>query len=320
MATLRKVGNKWEAQVAKKGVRKSKSFFTKAEAANWAALTEAAILADKNAGTADMTFGQLLEYYRDNVSIKKRGSRPESMRIASFLRDPIAAVHLRDLNVSHFTAWRERRSTTVGAASIIREFTILSHACRLAVSDWKWLGVSPCKGMSLPKEPKPRDRRVSQQELDALMFQFGSNPLQIQWRVGQAFLFAIETGMRASEITGLTLQRIHLDKRYVTVSSGKSDAAKRDVPLTTAAVEILRGLPSGVFELTAAQIDANFRRAKARALVEDLHFHDSRHEAITRLAQKLSILDLARMVGHKDLRMLQVYYNSTAEEMAARLD
>lgn len=39
-----------------------------------------------------------------------------------------------------------------------------------------------------------------------------------------------------------------------------------------------------------------------------------------RLAKKLNVLDLARMVGHKDLRQLQVYYNETAETMAARLD
>ena len=56
------------------------------------------------------------------------------------------------------------------------------------------------------------------------------------------------------------------------------------------------------------------------ALIEDLHFHDSRHTAITRLAGKLDVLALARMVGHKDLRMLQIYYNESAEDMAKRLD
>ena len=44
-----------------------------------------------------------------------------------------------------------------------------------------------------------------------------------------------------------------------------------------------------------------------------------RHLAITRLAKKLQILDLARIVGHKDLRMLQIYYNETAEAMATKL-
>ncbi len=65
---------------------------------------------------------------------------------------------------------------------------------------------------------------------------------------------------------------------------------------------------------------ALFRKAKVKALVEDLHFHDFRHLAITRLAHKLDVLALARMVGHRDLRQLQVYYNMSAEDMAGRLD
>lgn len=51
-----------------------------------------------------------------------------------------------------------------------------------------------------------------------------------------------------------------------------------------------------------------------------LRFHDLRHEAITRLAQRLDVLDLARMIGHRDLRSLQVYYNPTPAEIAGRLD
>jgi integrase len=63
-----------------------------------------------------------------------------------------------------------------------------------------------------------------------------------------------------------------------------------------------------------------FRKAKARAMIADATFHDTRHLAITRLAKKLDVLDLARMVGHRDLRQLQIYYNETAEVMAVRLD
>jgi integrase len=51
----------------------------------------------------------------------------------------------------------------------------------------------------------------------------------------------------------------------------------------------------------------------------DLNFHDARHEAITRLAQKLNVLELARMVGHRDLNMLQIYYNETAQQLAKKL-
>ena len=54
-------------------------------------------------------------------------------------------------------------------------------------------------------------------------------------------------------------------------------------------------------------------------MIDDLHFHDLRHTAITRLASKLNILELARCVGHKDLRQLQVYFNMSAEDIAKKL-
>jgi integrase len=97
----------------------------------------------------------------------------------------------------------------------------------------------------------------------------------------------------------------------------------RAVPLSRAALALLERLPSdgaSVFGLSSASLDTLFRRARQRAGIEGLTFHDSRHEAVTRLARKLDVLDLARMIGHRDLKSLQVYYNATPSEIAARLD
>ena len=96
----------------------------------------------------------------------------------------------------------------------------------------------------------------------------------------------------------------------------------RDVPLSTEAIRILNQVKEdteSVFNLTSGQIDSLFRKAKKRALIDDLHFHDSRAEGITRLAQKVDILTLARISGHRDLRMLQIYYRESAEDIAKKL-
>ncbi|ARU21108.1 tyrosine-type recombinase/integrase [Ralstonia syzygii subsp. celebesensis] len=71
--------------------------------------------------------------------------------------------------------------------------------------------------------------------------------------------------------------------------------------------------------LSAASRDALFRKAKEKAGIADLTFHDTRHEAITRLAKKLQPLDLARMTGHTNLQELMTYYNESAENIAQRL-
>ena len=128
--------------------------------------------------------------------------------------------------------------------------------------------------------------------------------------------------MRAGEIVGLTDKTVDRTTRVATLPRTKNGSVRK-VPLSTAALKLLDELPETdgpLFNLNSQQIDALFRKVRDKAQIWDLHFHDSRHEAITRLAKKVDVLSLARMVGHKDIKMLMVYYNETAEELAQRLD
>lgn len=52
----------------------------------------------------------------------------------------------------------------------------------------------------------------------------------------------------------------------------------------------------------------------------DLHFHDLRHEATTRLADKLDMHELMKVTGHKSTRMLGRYYHPRAADLAKKLD
>lgn len=108
--------------------------------------------------------------------------------------------------------------------------------------------------------------------------------------------------------------------QWITVREHKAKTKReaRQVPLSTEAARLWKA--HGPFGLTPQQIDVHFRKGCARAGIEGLHFHDSRATAITRLAKRLDILTLARMIGHRDLKSLQVYYRETAEDTAKRLD
>ncbi len=119
----------------------------------------------------------------------------------------------------------------------------------------------------------------------------------------------------------MTWDRVNLERRFLIVMEGKTRAARREIPLSPRAIDILESLPKSekVFDVAESTLDATFRRAKQKAMILDATFHDSRATAITRLAKKLDILSLARMVGHKDLRMLQIYYRESAEDIAKRL-
>jgi len=75
-----------------------------------------------------------------------------------------------------------------------------------------------------------------------------------------------------------------------------------------------------VFKSNQASAGQAFRKAVKRAGIQNFRFHDLRHEGCTRLAQKLPMLDLAKMIGHRDVRSLMIYYNPTATELAMRLN
>lgn len=158
----------------------------------------------------------------------------------------------------------------------------------------------------------------------ALDYRADVPPVADTARVGAAFDFAIETGMRSGEICRLTAE----DDcgRYIKVRSGKTNAAKRDVPLTPRAREIVDqllelGLPT-LFGLDDASRDALFReKGTARALIKDLTFHDTRHEAASQMSKRVPVQVLAKILGVVDLRTLQeVYYNPTGDELADHLD
>lgn len=324
MATIRKRGNAWQAQVFIKGVRRSGTHSSKLEAQQWAAKIEGEIIAGKKGAIPNKTFGDLLARYRDEVSPTKKGERWEVLRLNLLMRDPIAEVKLADLGQPDFAAWRDRRLTAVSAGSVRREWTLMSGACTVAVNEWHWLPSHPMKGVKRPPAPRARDRLVSEREHDLMAQSFGTDSKTIIGRVLKAFLFSCETGMREGEVAALEKDRLHLDRNFCKVDEGKTTAAKRDVPLSPIAKSILEEMVAAsetdsVFNLTTQQIDVHFRKGRDKALIKDLHYHDSRHVAITKLSKKLDILELARAVGIRDLKTLMVYYNETAEELAKKL-
>lgn len=324
MATIRKKGRRWEAAVARKGIRKSSTFATKLEAQVWAADVERKIISGGYL-VNDHTVEDLLQRYLSVVSVKKRGADKEKIRIMRLCRDPVAQLRLSELRPLHMAEWRERLLQDVTEATVQRYWNLFSHAFNVAVNEWQWLAENPLKKVARPKSPPPRDRRISQDEIDRLLFALGYDcnepPETITARVGAAFLFAIETAMRAGEIVSLTWENVDTEKRVARLPKTKN-GFPRDVPLSAEALRILEQVRQGadsVFNLRSSQIDSMFRKAKKRALIDDLHFHDSRHEAITRLAGKLHIMELARVTGHRDLRQLQIYFNVSAEDMAKKL-
>ncbi|MFJ9531224.1 tyrosine-type recombinase/integrase [Herbaspirillum sp. NPDC101396] len=333
MASVLKVATGWRVQINVKGQRDSRVLSSKTLANEWAVKREAEMRSiSSGAGSKTHTVNDALRRYAKDVSPTKKGARWEILRLDVIGRKEIdgqvfSAIRLADLQPSHIARWRDARLREVKGSSVSREMSLLSHVLEICRKEWGWLIADPMQDVRRPAEGPPRDRLISQAEIDALTvalgFQEGLPVALPSQRVAVAFLFAIETAMRSGEILGLTSLTVDLTSRVAHLPLTKNGSA-RNVPLSTRAVELLKVLPPvdagmPLFALKADSRDALFRKARDRAMVQGVTFHDSRHEAITRLAKKLQILDLARMTGHKNLQELMTYYNATASDIAGRL-
>ncbi|MGX9936902.1 tyrosine-type recombinase/integrase [Advenella kashmirensis] len=241
----------------------------------------------------------------------------------------LSAMYLSEISRAHIADWRNRRQASgVSDSTVRREWTLYSSIFNACIQEWEWLTENPMRLVKRPAAPPPRDRIITDKEIELLNYvtDYGpeSNFATVTQRVGAALHFALETAMRAQEICLLRWE--DLSGRVANVRTSKTRSGIRQVPLSRAAIEIIDRLRTAngdketVFELTTSQLDALFRKAKKTAGLEGFTFHDSRATAITRLAKKLEILDLAKMIGHKNLSMLMVYYREGAEELAEKLD
>lgn len=322
MASIQKSGNRYRVQVYVNGVRDSATKATRQEAVQWALEREAELRGTK---LPDKTFDDALKRYENEVAPARGGSRWEFVRLKSLRRDPLAKRRIAALGPDDFANWRDARLGDVKPGTVAREMNLLRSVLEVARRDWRWIRENPMRDVRWPKTPKGRARRITDEEVKALAEAFGVwEKLQADTaiqRTGLAFLFALETAMRSGEILAMTWPNIHLDAQYVHLPKTKNGDS-RDVPLSRRACDILRALPLGfgpVFQLEDRVRDVLWRRFRDRTPHRDIHFHDSRAEAIWRLSKKLDVLQLARVIGHRDLKSLLIYYNEPASSLAMRL-
>lgn len=340
MATIRKRKNSWQAIVRKQRAKLSKTFDTKAEAVKWATAIEAkldegsAVETAREAARLEVaeapTLASLFQKYADEVSPTKRGTRWEQIRLRMLARRfDLFARPAISISGPDMADWRDQRLAEVGPASVIRELGLISAVFKRAIKEWRLgMSVNPCLLISKPAKPRPRTQRVSPADKQALIARLGwdgaSTPANAHQWVALAFCFALETAMRKGEILSLQWKDIHADQQYAHLDMTKN-GEERDVPLSTAALALLQiagpGKPSErVFKVTSGTLDVIFRDARDALGLRHVRFHDARREATTNLSAKLSnVLELSAITGHKDLRMLKVYYRPKPSDLAAKL-
>lgn len=314
MAAFTKVGKKWRATVGSRDTRRSKTFPNKAKATIWAMNEEAL-----RSGDVTYTLQDALDRYERDVSPKSRSHHWNCKRLKHFSDNlPFIGERIDRVTPDQIAQYRDLRLIKLSPLTVRRELTLLSSVFQVARKEWRWITHNPCHDVTRPKATAPRDNVWTDDDIAAFIAQtgFAGEVKSKSDEVAVAFLFALETAMRASEILSLSPKQIRGRVAHLEMTKNGS---KREVPLSTEALR-LWGLVGG-FTLSSGQLDGLFRKYRDAAKLKPLRFHDTRRTATSRLAKIFSPMELAKVTGHKDLRMLlNVYFKADSESLADRLD
>jgi integrase len=325
MANIRKHRTKWQVQIRRTGIRqRTKSFHGFEDAKAWARQMEVqadrADLPSDPRALSGVVLGELVQRYRDTISVHKRSFEKERYVLNAFLSYPISSRRLSELRTEDFVEYRAQRLREIKPASVKRQLAIIQHLFEVARDEWGLpVRENPLAKLRFNGADQRRERRLRPGELDKLIEAARSrrNPL-----IAPIILFAVETGMRRSEILAVRQKNIDLAGRSLLIPETKNGQA-RLIPLSDAAIALLQslgGAGNSVFPISANAFRLAWERLKKRTLIEDLRFHDLRHEAISRFFEKgLTVPEVALISGHKDMRMLFRYTHATRQRILEKI-
>jgi integrase len=302
----------------------SKSFRRITDAKRWIEETKTAIRGGNALSTEGQrtTLREALERYLREVTPAKKGARREQDRVGAWMRHPLAFRYLSQLRGSDFATYRDERRAEGRAENTIRiELAMISKLYKIAAKDWGMEGLrNPIANVTMPAGSNKRERRLSADEEKALLEQLRKTGAYM----APLAELAIETAMRQGELLSLTWADIDPQRRIVHLKDTKN-SEPRDVPLSTRALDILKAMPrpldntASLFPLSQDEVIRTFRQACTDAKIENFKFHDLRHEATSRLCDRLPMHEAMRVTGHKTPSMLMRYYHPKAEDLARKL-
>lgn len=239
----------------------------------------------------------------------------------------LGPVHLDEIDrrtLADFISARKR--TGVADATIRRDLAFLGSMFTMA-ERWGWVDTSPVTKAvkKMLRESRPRTRYLTHEEFDRL-YEAASEPLR------PILVLAVETGLRKTELLGLTLANIDLQRRELNLEKTKA-GRPRQVPLSRRALTVIRELlerrdrPRSAFLLhgpsggRVGNPRKAFVNACRRAGIKDFRWHDLRHTFASWWVQGGGDLyRLSRVLGHSTLQMTARYGHLRTDDLHEELE
>ena len=326
MASFRQRNGKWQARVIREGYpEQTKTFETKVDAEKWARALESEIDRGQFVNVSEAqrtTLGDVIARYLVEVTPTMKGAAEDTIRLKAMMRKPIARWSMANLSAARIAAFRDERLKQVSGGTVIRELAYISAIVNHARREWGINVPNPVQMVRKPQSPQALSRVLTDDEISKLLQALEPEGRRSHW-TKPAVQLALAPAMRRGELLSLRWEHVDLQNRTTFLSDTKNGDS-RTVPLSTAAVQVLAGLPRHicgvVFPVKFFTLDAAFKRGVRRAGLDGVRFHDLRRTAITRMAGKLpNVIELAAVSGHKSLMVLKRYYRPTAMQLAKKL-
>lgn len=333
---------RWQCKVRLGGKNVSKTFAKKSDAQVWARAQEGLIDRrefDQFAELNKTTLLELINRYLKEITPEKRGEKQERLRLEAWKKVEFVSRPLSQIKPEDLSKWirdRQRQAMAkkdgegkpLSSATLNHDLMTLSGVYKTAMTLWSMTGLTnPVRSIKVPPLGDARERRLEGDEEQRLLAAIEASDLD-NW-LAPAFVIAIETALRQGRVAELKRGDLDLDKRIITLErivKGKPVPVK--IPLTRKGAAVLKDyLDANPLEPDdkLIQMRGNFQNAWRRvcgaAKVEDLTWHDLRHEAVSRLFEKgLAVIEVKAITGHKTLSMLVRYANLKAENLVERID
>ena len=313
---IRKHYGKWQCLVRIKNHPSiSKCFESKTDAKRWSIATENKIRREE-AGIAKIKFPlfrDVASRYINEVSSYKRCSRVERNIINSLLLETWAEYPINRITPPIINKFRNAQRDKIKENTLNRKLDVISTMFTTFKKEWGHFVENPVLSIKRPRNPEPRDRRITDEEINLLLR--GNRTSELLRTIIKV---ALETGMRQSEILNIHPEHIKGKTLYIPVAKTKP----RLIPLTKKALSVLKNatLP---FNIDRHLLGKRFRRLCKHYRIKNLHFHDIRKNSLTDFMKDkgLNVPETMLIAGHKDPRMLlKIYNNLQVADVAKKLN
>ena len=318
MGHIRKRGERYYAEVHVDGVRKGKTHRTKREAQQWVNEVESGL---RPLAIGEYRLSDLAERYVDEVISRRKGAKQDALRFRRLVEElpdrPISKLGPNDIS-----QWKVEKLKQVQGPTVRRYMSVLNGFFEHALHEWQAIERNPMVGVKKPPNNPPRNVYPLDSDIELILQALGYEEeapvVTHKQQVAVTLLLALETAMRAGEMLSLSRSTVDYGRRVAVLERTKN-GDRREVPLSSRAVELLRKVEPDYFTVSSALHSQLFRLACIDAGIEGLRFHDSRAAGLMRLSKKVDVLTLARIAGMRDTKTLMIYYRESAEDIARRL-